>query len=558
MSDKSTKVHKANVFESVETEYPKPKKTTVRGKVPQWLKGNLLRNGPGKFEFGKDTFNHLFDGSALLHRFNIQDGCITYQSKFLQSDAYLLNKANNRIVMSEFGTVAHPDPCKNIFKKFFSYFTPPDITDNCCVNWFQIGEDFFVCSETNLLRKVDPETLETKEKVDFTNYMAINTATAHPHQVGNSTYNIGNAFGPRTYYSIVKIDEPATKGEDPMKNSKIITSIPAQSRAAPSYYHSFSITQNYIIFIEQPLCMNLFQVLTAKLRNSAIVKCLDYYPEEVARFHVIERDSGRILNTQYTSDAFFNFHSINAYEEKGHIVVDLCCYSNANVLEESYLARLRDRTLDIDYSGSEVRRFVLPLIASEADLWNDGNLVTLDYTTASASLSDNGNVHLVWESVFPDAPGLELPQINYKKYNGEKYRYAYGIIQGTFEVGTKTNDALLTFEINSLSFCSEFSHFYLPWRNWISKRKHKLFGEEYYMGSEPVFVPAPNPTSEDDGVVLACMLSIRQDYWPYLIILDGKTFEEIARAEVPAYIPFGLHHMFVKAKDNGSSLAKEG
>lgn len=59
---------------------------------------------------------------ALLHQFRIENGSVTYRSKFLQSDTYKANSAQNRIVISEFGTLALPDPCKNIFERFMSKF----------------------------------------------------------------------------------------------------------------------------------------------------------------------------------------------------------------------------------------------------------------------------------------------------------------------------------------------------------------------------------------------------------------------------------------------------
>lgn len=41
----------APLVQSVE-ETPEPIHTTVKGIIPTWIRGNLLRNGPGKFEFG--------------------------------------------------------------------------------------------------------------------------------------------------------------------------------------------------------------------------------------------------------------------------------------------------------------------------------------------------------------------------------------------------------------------------------------------------------------------------------------------------------------------------
>lgn len=62
---------------------------------------------------------------ALLHQFSMEKGTVTYRSKFLQSDTYEANSVHNRIVISEFGTLALPDPCKNVFEHFMSKFEPP-------------------------------------------------------------------------------------------------------------------------------------------------------------------------------------------------------------------------------------------------------------------------------------------------------------------------------------------------------------------------------------------------------------------------------------------------
>ena len=46
----------------------------VRGHVPTWLTGTLVRAGPAKFEVGSNTYNHWFDGLAMLHAFSFSSG----------------------------------------------------------------------------------------------------------------------------------------------------------------------------------------------------------------------------------------------------------------------------------------------------------------------------------------------------------------------------------------------------------------------------------------------------------------------------------------------------
>jgi beta,beta-carotene 9',10'-dioxygenase len=61
--------------------------------------------------------------------------------------------------------------------------------------------------------------------------------------------------------------------------------------------------------------------------------------------------------------------------------------------------------------------------------------------------------------------------------------------------------------------------------------------------SEPIFVLQPNSEQGDEGVIISVVLDGNQgDY--FLLILDGHSFVEIARTQVPNHIPFGLHGQY--------------
>lgn len=49
--------------------------------------------------------------------------------------------------------------------RFFSYFKGVEVTDNCLVNVYPVGEDFYAVTETNYITKVNTDTLETLKKV---------------------------------------------------------------------------------------------------------------------------------------------------------------------------------------------------------------------------------------------------------------------------------------------------------------------------------------------------------------------------------------------------------
>ncbi|KAM4652429.1 carotenoid-cleaving dioxygenase, mitochondrial-like [Discoglossus pictus] len=519
----------APLFQSVqETPQPIPTKTT--GTIPTWIKGNLLRNGPGKFEFGEDKYNHWFDGMALMHKFTIENGAVTYMSKFLESEAYKTNQSENRIVISEFGTMALPDPCKNMFQRFMSTFEMPKVTDNGNVNFVQYKNDYYVSTETNMMHKVDPEMLETKEKVDWSKYIAVNGATAHPHYDPDGTvYNMGNSYGKQgALYNIIRVPARESEVEDSLDGAQVVCSIPAKEKMKPSYYHSFGMTENYIVFVEQPIKLNLLTILTCKISGASISDCVSWEPKYDTVFHVTNKHTGEVHPVNFHARPFATFHQINAYEDQNCIVLDLCCQDDGGALQTYQLQNLRRSGQALDEVYNTVarpfpRRFVLPLnIDSNTPI--DVDINPLSYTTATAIKRADEQVWCTHEDLhdnrLEELGGLEFPHINYSKCNTKKYRYFYACgfqhLVGTslIKINVVTKDLMV-------------------WQ------------EDGFYPSEPVFVPSPDGREEDDGVILSVVVSPHQDKTTFLLILDAKTFGEIARAEVPVQIPYGFHGIFV-------------
>lgn len=85
--------------------------------MPKWLEGSLYRNGPGVFALGESRTKHLFDGFSVLHRFTISNGKVTYFPRILDTDTWQQSVKANRLVTSQFGTYAYPDPCKSLFQR---------------------------------------------------------------------------------------------------------------------------------------------------------------------------------------------------------------------------------------------------------------------------------------------------------------------------------------------------------------------------------------------------------------------------------------------------------
>lgn len=537
-ADQAKNFHNGKVLKGLETiaalvrsveETPEPVATKLEGIIPSWINGKLLRNGPGKFEFGKTHYNHWFDGMAMLHQFKIERGEVTYMSRFLQSDTFKKNSERDRIVMSEFGTLAMPDPCKNFFQRFLSRFEKFEPTDNASVSFVKYKGDYYVSTETNFMHRVNPETLESLEKVDWSKFIAVNGATAHPHyDPDGTTYNMGNSYGRRgVLYNIIRVPPEKTESEDTLQGAKILCSIVPANKSHPSYYHSFAMSENYVVFIEQPVKMDLLKIVTCKLRGKALSDGIYWDPKQETVFHLVNKHTGEVSSVKYHTKAFSTFHQINAFEEDGFLMLDMCCSDDGQAINNYLIQNLRKSgdALDEVYNTlyrSFPRRFVLPLhVTSETP--KDQNLNTRPCSNASCVKIGDDKVFCQHEDLhgedLHEYGGLEFPQINYARCNTHPYRYFYGC--GFRHL---VGDSLLKMDLKDKTF--------------------KVWYQKGFYPSEPVFVPSPDAVEEDDGVILSVVLTPSQDKGTFLLILDAKTFEELGRAYVPVNMAYGFHGTF--------------
>ena len=259
-----------------------------------------------------------------------------------------------------------------------------------------------------------------------------------------------------------------------------IAKLPARE---PAYMHSFALTGRYAVLFEQPLVVN---PLRLALRNRPFIENYEWRPERGSRFLVVDRETGK-LRAAVDAEAFFTFHQVNAFEDGGELVVDLVGYDDPSIIDALYLDKLRgDRR---QASAGRLRRYRLPL--------------------------DGGDAR---REDLDDAP-IELPRIAYRSRSGRPYRFVYGAGQ----VAESFIDSLVKVDV----------------RDGAARR----WREEGCYPGEPVFVPAPGAESEDDGVLLSVVLDAAAGR-SFLLVLDARELEELARAEAPHHIPFGFHGQF--------------
>jgi len=231
-----------------------------------------------------------------------------------------------------------------------------------------------------------------------------------------------------------------------------------------------------------PLVVNPLRLL---LSGKPFIENYEWKPGQGTRFILIDKKDGSARS--YNAEAFFAFHHVNAFEEKGEVFVDIAAYRDPEIITALYLENLQAGK---PIPPTELRRYRLPAQGKAADF-----------------------------ELLSSEP-LELPRLNYKRHNGKAYRYAYGV--GVRRAGGFA-DQLVKVDVR--------------------ERTAKLWWEENSYPGEPVFIARPGAVAEDDGVILSVALDTVKGT-SFLLVLDAASFTELARAEVPHHIPFGLHGQF--------------
>lgn len=54
------------------------------------------------------------------------------------------------------------------------------------------------------------------------------------------------------------------------------------------------MSENYIIFIEQPIKLNLMRIITSKFRGKPISEGINWEPQHNTRFHVVNKHTGEV------------------------------------------------------------------------------------------------------------------------------------------------------------------------------------------------------------------------------------------------------------------------
>jgi carotenoid cleavage dioxygenase-like enzyme len=253
--------------------------------------------------------------------------------------------------------------------------------------------------------------------------------------------------------------------------------------------HDFALTPGYVVLLDLPVTFSL------DAASAGVKLPYTWNPAHQARVGLLPRGGTAAGVRWFEVDPCWVFHTLNAYDDDGRVVVDLVRYAGA--YDVSKLTGHGPLSLD---------RWIIDPAAGK-----------------------------VTQQRLDDRP-QEFPRTD-ERVTGLAHRYGYSAVIGAVGHATVSPDG---------DFADEaFSDALLKHDLTAGTVQAHEFGQDATAG-EAVFVPAAPGAAEDDGYVMAYVHNPDRGAAD-LVILAAQDFtaEPVARVHLPARIPLGFHGSWI-------------
>jgi len=253
----------------------------------------------------------------------------------------------------------------------------------------------------------------------------------------------------------------------------------------PFLIHDFAVSAGHIVILAGPLYMSMARLAGSLVGLYSMADCFSWHAEESMRIYVVDRHSGAVRECE--TDCGMVVHIANAFEADGDVVVDAVLYTGGNPFD----------SVSDGFRGITPR--TPPGILTRFRIGANGQ-------TRSECLGDTPT---------------DFPRINESR-SAHPHRYVYG---AEFAAGLFGSSRILKTDTHA------------------QRTESHDFGEGCFVG-EPVFVPRPGGSAEDDGWLVTVVYDSR-DHHSFVGIVDARSMgSDLARVHLPFHTPLGFHGNF--------------
>lgn len=452
----------------------------TEGALPRELAGTMFRNGPGLFSVFGHRYRHWFDGDGLVSAVRFGDGRAEGAVRLVQSRGLEEERRRGRAYFGSYGTKA-PGPWNPWRALRFVREGGKNPANTSVMCW---ADRVFALCEAGRPTEIDPATLETTGESDLGGAI-VRPFSAHPHRVDETgyVYNFGTRLGRPNAVDLYALRPDGTAGR--------IAELPL---SFPTLIHDFAVTARHLVLFLAPVEIGLYRILFGR---SSFADAMEWHPERGTEIVVVPLDAPA-SPIRFATDAFWAWHTGNAFERGGEIVVDLVRHAD-----------FRDSA---GWLGG-----VMQGAPGDAA---DGVLHRVRIDPAKKTLRSER---------LRERTG-EFPRVA-PRMDARSHRFLYHAEHSSPEVARRgPPDTLIRFDV-------ETGH----------ASEHRFAAHE--APSEGVFVPRPGSSDPDDGwiVTLVYDANAHASAW---VVLDAQRMNDgpIARAWLDHHVPLGFHGTWSPAR----------
>lgn len=277
----------------------------VEGKLPEDLRGSLMRVGPVTFGVGAERYGHWFDGDGGILAVRFDGSGAQGAARLIDTPSMRAQREAGHIISSGYGTAVP------LWRRLKPGGGPArrNAANTSVMAW---NGRVFALYEGNVPTELSPEDLRTLGETDLD--CIVGTFSAHPHRVPGrkATYNFGLRYGRVTTLELYELPDGGA--------ARHLGSVPLPG---PTMIHDYIATERHLVFFVTPLRLKVFRML---LGIGAYSEALEWRPELGMQVLVVPIDD--LANpVRIEAEPLYTWHFANAYErEDGNLVVDYVRY----------------------------------------------------------------------------------------------------------------------------------------------------------------------------------------------------------------------------------------
>ena len=270
----------------------------VIGELPSDIEGMYVRIGSNPM-FAPIGRYHWFDGDGMLHGIQFSNGSATYRNRWVRTEGLAADERAGKPLWTgirEPADFTRPGgPYKDTANTTLTFHA-----GKLLAHWWLGGASY----------AIDVPSLETVGIEDFGGGLR-GGMSAHPKvdpETGELIFFDYGPVAPYLTYGVI--------GADGLLKHEVPIELPG-----PRLQHDIAITPNYSILLDMSMMWDPDLLAKGRIRNG-------FFRDKPTRLGVIPRYGSNTDVQWFDAEPFFMYHTINAWEDGGEIVLTGCRIDN--------------------------------------------------------------------------------------------------------------------------------------------------------------------------------------------------------------------------------------